>query len=182
MPIDRKSTFLFLFLIVFPTSLLGKNSPIQSPESFEWPKEDPQYKLSQNYSKHKVPPSEGPLHIKASWDLRSILEINEETQTISLDATIRFEWKDPRVTGLPKEGRDYVTLTPRDDSGVAKDVTSKLWMPDFFVDQSKDIRPEQFYLEAASVRYCYMLHAIQLWGRDDIKKVCSEIIIRNRTL
>ena len=34
---------------------------------------------------------------RASWNLRSILDIDEVAQTISLDATIRFQWRDPKV-------------------------------------------------------------------------------------
>ena len=34
---------------------------------------------------------------RASWNLRSILKIDEVAQTISLDATIRFQWRDPKV-------------------------------------------------------------------------------------
>ena len=38
---------------------------------------------------------------RASWNLRSILGIDEDAQTISLDATIRFQWKDTRVREAP---------------------------------------------------------------------------------
>ena len=39
--------------------------------------------------------------VRASWNLRSILGIDEDAQTISLDATIRFQWKDTRVLQHP---------------------------------------------------------------------------------
>ena len=75
---------------------------------------------------------------RASWNLRSILGIDEDAQTISLDATIRFQWRDSRVgrhpsngleknatfffkvKGLPQTG-DHVTITPRGNS--ATDIT-----------------------------------------------------------
>ena len=74
---------------------------------------------------------------RASWNLRSILGIDEDAQTISLDATIRFQWRDPRVgrhspiilrksdffsskvKGLPVTG-DHVTITPRGFADVTK--------------------------------------------------------------
>ena len=34
---------------------------------------------------------------RASWNLRSILGIDENAMTLSLDTTIRFQWKDPMV-------------------------------------------------------------------------------------
>ena len=40
---------------------------------------------------------------RASWNLRSILGIDEDAQTISLDATIRFQWKDTRVRTMKGE-------------------------------------------------------------------------------
>ena len=84
------------------------------------------FKLDPGYRVDTVPrPSDGPLQIRycrvnmryihitqmmmammtmmsnvvfrASWNLRSILGIDENAMTLSLDTTIRFQWKDPMV-------------------------------------------------------------------------------------
>ena len=82
----------------------------------------PLFMRDPGYHVAEVPPSDGPLQIRyiymtmrtlitttmmftmitrASWNLRSILGIDEDAQTISLDATIRFQWKDTRVRQHP---------------------------------------------------------------------------------
>ena len=145
--------FVFRTILLLIQAILSESAkPIVSPKAFEWPKEDPQYELSKNYSKFEVPPSNGPLEIKASWNLRSIIHIDEESQSLRFDATLRFEWKDSRIIGIPDKGEEYVTLTPRSDAGDETDIISKIWMPDFFVDQGMDINQDRIFLEAASVR------------------------------
>ena len=70
------------------------------------------YKLDPDYDRDELPPSDGPLIIKASWNLRSILDVNEAKQTMSLDATFRFTWKDTRVTGILENDEEYVMINP----------------------------------------------------------------------
>ena len=45
---------------------------------------------------------------RASWYLRSILSIDEDAQTISLDATIRFQWNSTYL-----EGHDFTFFVTR---------------------------------------------------------------------
>ena len=81
----------------------------------------PLFMRDPGYRVYEVPPSDGPLQIRydnddlmmftmissrASWNLRSILGIDEDAQTISLDATIRFQWKDTRVRREKSSGQN----------------------------------------------------------------------------
>ena len=87
----------------------------------------PLFMRDPGYHVAEVPPSDGPLQIRyiymtmrtmitttmifkmitrASWNLRSILGIDEDAQTISLDATIRFQWKDTRVRREKSSGQN----------------------------------------------------------------------------
>jgi hypothetical protein len=68
--------------------------------------------LDTDYDRDELPPSDGPLIIKASWNLRSILDVNEAKQTMSLDATFRFTWKDTRVKGILENDEEYVMINP----------------------------------------------------------------------
>ena len=78
------------------------------------------------YHVSEVPPSDGPLqdlviryifynennnvtmNIRASWYLWSILYIDKDVQTISLDATIRFQWNSTYL-----EGHDFTFFVTR---------------------------------------------------------------------
>ena len=76
------------------------------------------FTMDLGYHVSDVPPSDGPLQIRtwslgtfynennnvtmttrASWYLWSILSIDEDAQTISLDATIRFQWNSTYLKG-----------------------------------------------------------------------------------
>ena len=107
--------------------------------------------LSSNYSLEQLPPAgENPLLVSASINLRNILDISETKQQISLETTLRFYWKDSRVTpksehihGEDSIGR-YVNLHPR--------AAAKLWMPDTFIDQAISLRKPTYYTQPASLR------------------------------
>ena len=61
--------------------------------------EAPKFTLTSNYNKEETPPSgEDPLLISASINLRNIFEVSETKQQISLDTTLRFYWRDIRIT------------------------------------------------------------------------------------
>ena len=107
---------------------------------------------------------------RASWNLRSILGIDEDAQTISLDATIRFQWRDSRVgrhpsngleknatfffkvKGLPQTG-DHVTITPRGNSAtdITKVFSHMLKSSISFMDSSKMLWMPDFFLDRAKV-------------------------------
>jgi len=135
-----KMSFLILLLFTLPLLSFAQQSSM--------------FYLAPDYDFRKVPDSGGkPVTVRASWNLRSILDIDEVAQTISLDATIRFQWRDPKVRGTPEQDdSDHVTITPR-SSNSNLDITKKLWMPDFFFDQAKKVRGHPSgVLPAASVR------------------------------
>jgi len=111
------------------------------------------FTLSEDYSVQERPPSqeEGePLLIKASVNLRNILDVAEKEQLVSLETTLRLYWKDPRITPNPRfiESEDsighYLTLNPSK--------AAHIWMPDVFIDQAKAIRVPTYYTKPASLR------------------------------
>lgn len=55
----------------------------------------PKLNFSQDYDKHELPPSadQKPVLIRASINLRNILDVAEKQQLISLETTLRLYWK-----------------------------------------------------------------------------------------
>ena len=107
--------------------------------------------LTSNYSIEEIPPSgRDPLLISASINLRNILEVSETKQQISLETTLRFYWRDSRITPDQghMQGKDslgaYVNLHPK--------TASQIWMPDTFIDQAINVRKPAYYTETASLR------------------------------
>jgi len=109
-----------------------------------------QLNIDPEYNLHERPPSNGPLHIQASLNLRNILDIDEKAQIVSLETTLRFFWTDSRIR--PKEKYlesfdsmgNYTTLNPT--------FAKILWMPDIFIDQAKALRIPTYYIQPASIR------------------------------
>ena len=126
------------------------------------------YKLDPDYDRDELPPSDGPLIIKASWNLRSILDVNEAKQTMSLDATFRFTWKDTRVKGIMENDEEYVMINP--DHKVTN-ILNQIWMPDIFIDQAIKIGTENLYLTPSSIRI-YPDHTIRYAARKTLKVAC----------
>ena len=131
--------------------------------------EENRYKVDPDYDRDELPPSDGPLIIKGSWNLRSILDVNEAKQTLSLDATFRFTWKDTRVTGiLANDDEEYVMINP--DPKVTK-ILDEIWMPDIFIDQAIKIGTENLYLTPSSIRI-YPDKTIRFAARKTLKVAC----------
>ena len=55
----------------------------------------PKLNFSQDYDIHELPPSanQNPVLIRASINLRNILDVAEKQQLISLETTLRLYWK-----------------------------------------------------------------------------------------
>ena len=124
------------------------------------------FKLDPGYDRDELPPSDGPLMIKASWNLRSILDIDEAKQTLSLDATFRFIWVDERVTGILNDDEDFVMINTK----VSK-ILKMIWMPDVFIDQAIKVGTENLYLTPSTIRI-YPNHTIRYAARKTLKVAC----------
>lgn len=102
--------------------------------------------FEKDYNIHQAPMlAKGkPLDVNFTVNLRNILEVNEKAQLISLETTLRMFWIDPRVKAVINDDRDYITLNPK--------TAENFWIPDIFIDRSKDIRHPAYYVNTASVR------------------------------
>ena len=88
--------------------------------------------FKRDYNLHSYPrPSENeslPLEVGFQVNLRNVLEVNEVSQTCTLETTIRLYWKDHRVQiASHLSNLDYVTLNPQ--------AAHLFWIPDIFIDQ-----------------------------------------------
>jgi len=57
-------------------------------------------KMEKGYNLQERPASENegePLEIRASINLRNILDVSEKEQLVSMETTLRLFWKDPRI-------------------------------------------------------------------------------------
>ena len=74
--------------------------------------------------------------------------MNEITQIVTMECSIRMYWIDSRVRlnnyTMFTEGEEYVTLNPR--------LARHLWIPDLFIDQAKELREPTFHVLPASLR------------------------------
>ena len=82
--------------------------------------------------------------VNVSLNLRNIFEVNEKAQYITLETSIRMFWRDPRLTSMPVEGRDFVTINGHD--------IRHFWVPDIFIDQAIKLREPTFEVKPASLR------------------------------
>merc|ERR1719158_230025 len=106
--------------------------------------------LDDGYDKNLLPPSPdgAPLDISGVMNLRNILEVEEQMQQITLEVTLRFYWKDSRVSvkeGALKGKKEYLDLVKNEDYEM-------LWLPDIFIDQAIDIRNPRYLIDTDSVR------------------------------
>lgn len=74
--------------------------------------------------------------------------MNEITQIVTMEVSVRMYWLDSRVrlsndTFFPDD-EDYITLNPR--------LARHLWIPDIFIDQAKALREPTFHVLPASLR------------------------------
>ena len=74
--------------------------------------------------------------------------MNEITQIVTMEVSVRLYWTDRRVTLknlslIPRE-EEYLTVNPR--------LARYLWVPDLFIDQAKELREPTFHVLPASLR------------------------------
>lgn len=106
----------------------------------------PRVHIDPNYNIHEAPVrnSGHPIDVNFTINLRNILEVNEVAQLISLETSIRLFWIDWRVRADLPENDTYMTLNP---------IAAKhFWIPDIFIDRSKNLRVPTFYVKPASLR------------------------------
>ena len=109
-------------------------------------------RLTENYNYHLPPPRLGPVRVNFSINLRNVLEVNEVSETVSLETTLRMFWRDERLSlkmeALPERfeslDKDFVTLHPS--------VAEMIWVPDIFIDQAVNVRRPRYLTPAASLR------------------------------
>ena len=78
-------------------------------------------------------------------NLRNILEVNEKSQFVSLETSLRMLWTDDRVdVGDDDDGVGFVSLNG--------DAVDRFWIPDLFIDQAKSLRSPAFRVKPASLR------------------------------
>ena len=79
------------------------------------------FSLPADYSVEVLPPTEAedsPLELLASVNLRNILDVMETKQQISLEITLRYYWRDPRIVPVVEHLNEedsyggYVNLHP----------------------------------------------------------------------
>ena len=105
----------------------------------------PNVHLNSNYTIHEAPINTNePIDVNFTINLRNILEVNEVAQLISLETSIRMYWKDWRVQADLKDGENYITMNPS--------AAQHFWIPDIFIDRSKNVRIPTYYVKPASLR------------------------------
>lgn len=91
-----------------------------------------------------------PLNCNISVNLRNVLQVDEITQIVTMEVSLRLHWFDERIKiaeeTLQSMGQDeeYVTLNPR--------LAKYFWIPDIFIDQAKELREPTFHVLPASLR------------------------------
>lgn len=110
--------------------------------------------MAEHYDVHELPPPlvrNKPLHINATINVRNILEVNERAQLVTMETTLRFFWYDTRIK--PKSADK---LDGSDDYGnytsMRGTFTSRIWMPDVFLDRGKAIRVPTYIVRPHSLR------------------------------
>ena len=126
----------------------------------------PNIHLSTNYTIHEAPISakDEPIAINFTVNLRNILEVNEVAQLISLETSIRMYWKDWRVYADLKDGEEFITLNPN--------AAKHFWIPDIFIDRSKNVRIPTYYVKPASLRV-YRDQILRYSSRINFDVACS---------
>ena len=81
------------------------------------------------------------------------MQVDEISQLVTMETTLRLYWRDPRVrlrndSSLDAD-QDYLTLNPR--------AAEAMWVPDVFVDQARDLRQPTFHVLPASLRVYRLL-------------------------
>jgi len=107
------------------------------------------FSLTDDYDKSEIPGQvlPYPLAVIASVNLRSIFEVDEVAQSVTVDTTLRFKWKDDRITvnlSALATDKDYIY--------VDSNVTNQIWIPDIIIDKTKSIRSPSLVKGASSIR------------------------------
>ena len=126
----------------------------------------PKVYFEQNYSIHEAPNynENEPIDVNFTINLRNILEVNEVSQLISVETSIRMMWKDYRVHAKLKKDTEYITLNPK--------AAEHFWIPDIFIDRSKNVRIPSYYVTPASLRV-YNNHILRYSSRINFDVACS---------
>ena len=126
----------------------------------------PKVSFSPNYSIHEAPiQTKGvPIDVNFTINLRNILEVNEVNGIISLETSIRMFWRDWRITAQLDEEKEYITLNPS--------VSKYFWIPDIFIDRSKNVRVPTYYVKPASLRI-YGDQTLRYSSRINFDVACS---------
>ena len=92
-----------------------------------------------------------PLKVNISVNLRNLLQVDEISQLVTVEVSIRMQWFNDRVR-LNNETLasldpdvDFLTLNPR--------LADHIWIPDIFIDQAKELREPTFHVLPASLRF-----------------------------
>lgn len=125
----------------------------------------PKVHLASNYTTHDAPiTANEPIDVNFTINLRNILEVNEVAQLITLETSIRMYWRDWRVYADIKDGEDYVTMNPT--------AARYFWIPDIFIDRSKNVRIPTYYVKPASLRV-YRDNILRYSSRLNFDVACS---------
>jgi len=114
--------------------------------------------ISDSYESHLRPGgvNKKPLYIVAELNLRQIVNVDEKMQQISLETTLRLNWRDDNIS-IAKEAKDYDGLMEDVKTGrpyilLDPSFVDCIWIPDIFVDQSINLRVPTFHSKPRSVR------------------------------
>ncbi|XP_023335147.1 glutamate-gated chloride channel isoform X2 [Eurytemora carolleeae] len=103
--------------------------------------------IEDGYDHHSVPPSQGPIRVLFSINLRNVLGVDEIGERVSLETTLRMYWKDRRLKirdeFLPSIN-NYLHLDNR--------FANHIWIPDIFIDQAISLRQPKLHLTPISLR------------------------------
>ena len=126
----------------------------------------PKIHFQPNYSIHEAPiyKKNVPIDVNFTINLRNILEVNEVSQLISVETSVRMMWKDYRVHAELEKDAEYVPLNPK--------AAEHFWIPDIFIDRSKSVRVPRYYVNPASIRV-YRDHILRYSSRINFDVACS---------
>ena len=101
-----------------------------------------------DYSRLEIPRSKdsgSPLQVNVSINLRNILEVNEKSQYLTVETSLRMLWYDSRLRPLLRSpDAEFVSLNGKS--------VEEFWIPDIFVDQAKSLRSPTIHVKPATLR------------------------------
>ncbi|TRY62011.1 hypothetical protein TCAL_08429 [Tigriopus californicus] len=105
--------------------------------------------FQKGYDSQMIPMSTtdgSPLQINVSINLRNIMEVNEKSQYVVLETSLRLVWIDPRVdVVLTPDVGEFISLNDQE-------LIQTFWIPDIFVDQVKSMRAPTLERRPATLR------------------------------